>query len=168
MEDREYIVNEGEDFEDPTPFVYTNLRLFMTTLGIGAIVGFVSWGLALLLNVTIFKLLFCHDLESIQCVSSLTYASVSSILIATGIGVVLLVRMDVFRPLLIGLCVLIGLWGLGSSVTFLVWWAAALSFIFLFALAYSAIAWLARIRSFGMAIVLIVVLIVILRLALNS
>lgn len=150
-----------------TPFVYMNRRQWLTVIAAGALVGLLSWAFALFLDVAIFRGLLCHE-TALQCDASSQYANSVADILAMGIGVFLLVKMQVFRPLLVGLCALVSLWGLAVVVEPFSWPVAGLIFVLLFTLSYVLFAWIARIRLFASCLLVMVVLIVIARLVLNS
>lgn len=150
-----------------TPFVYMNMRQWLTVIGSGALVGLLSWSLSLLLDQVVFRGLLCHE-TLMQCDASTQYATSTADIVAMGIGVFFLVRMQVYRPLLVGLCVLASLWGLFSIVSTFSTLMAGLIFVCLFGISYVLFAWIARIRLFLTALLVMVVLIVIARLVLNS
>lgn len=154
--------------EESTPFISMSGRQIIGAIIVGAGVGLLTWGLALLFDAYIFKTLFCHDPASLQCVSSFQYASAFANIVAAGVGVFSLVKLQVFRPLLIGICVVVSLWGLGNMLTQVSRPLSALALIGVSMLAYVLFTWVARIRSFGMSLITMVVLIVIVRLVLNS
>lgn len=141
-------------------------RELIQVMVVGAGVGLVSTVVTFLLYNFVFTNLLCNDASE-----SCSQAPVYSVLIATilaaigGLGA--LVRMRVYRPLLAVLAVAIGLWALNILVLNWVWYAAIPVAMILFAIAYGLFAWICRIRSLILALVVIIVLVVVTRLVLN-
>ena len=78
-------------------------------------------------------------------------------------GLVGLARTRIYRPLLIVIVSVIALWGIQNVLMGLDWyWAMMITAVF-FGLAYGVFGWLARIRNFILAIVLVAVLTVLVR-----
>jgi hypothetical protein len=103
-----------------------------------------------------------------QCQDAPQYAAMTASLLAAAVGIFALVKLQVFRPLLVGLASVIGLWGLMNVMTTLSWQISALLFVGLFAVSYLLFAWVARLRSFGLSVIIMVVLVVAVRFVLNS
>jgi hypothetical protein len=142
-------------------------QLLRITL-LGVLVGAVTWGLMVLFEAYVFKSTLCSGNASTPCTSALEYASAIATVLGAGLGLVVLVRLQVFRSLLIVLAASISLWGVEITLSTWTWPYALLVSILLFAIAYSLFAWIARLRSFLTALIVIVVLIVAIRLALNA
>lgn len=122
-------------------------RLSLKVALTGIVLGIVVWGLTLLLERFVLRALFCGDPSAAACVSITTYAGNIAAVVVAIVGVVALVRLNVFRPLLIVLGGAISLWGMAAWLQDLsrleqVFWSALL-----YALLYSLYAWVARIRS---------------------
>lgn len=130
-------------------------------LGIG--LGFAAWILKLLIKQVVMVPLFCGDPGSAACVSAPdTAANVTGVIIAV-IGLMGLVRLSVYRPLLIVLAVLVSLWGIGGWTMKLEWYEQLAWFVLLYALCYVVFAWLVRPRSFVPTIMLVIVAIILIR-----
>ena len=150
-----------------TPFVYMNMRQWLTVAGSGALVGLLSWSFALFFDQAIFRGLLCHE-TAMSCDASTQYATSIAGILAMGIGVFFLVKMQVYRPLLVGLCVLVSLWGLFPMTLLFSALIAGLVFTALFSISYVLFSWIARIRLFAMSLLVMIILIVVARLVLNS
>jgi hypothetical protein len=90
------------------------------------------------------------------------------VIIGAAVGLFGLVRLHVFRPLLIVISTLVSLWGLVSLVTPFDWYIQAIVVAAMYGFAFGVFGWLARIRRFYIALVAIVVVVVVTRLILNS
>lgn len=150
--------------ETKPPIIETNGKIMLRVLVTGLIVGIVSWALTFLLDRFILQAIFCHDAQAAMCVSSYTYAGNIVGIIMAIVGVSVLVRLGVFRPLLIVLATLVSLWGLAGWVSDLRWFEALLWTAVLYAVCYVAYAWLARIRNAVVMVVIVAVVVVATRL----
>ena len=111
----------------------------------GVALGFVVWALTYVLERFVLGSLLCDG--DVLCVKGTAFSGSIAAVVAAIIGVATLVRMNIYRPLLIALGAVVSLWGLtkwlnGLSVLEAVGWT-----VLLYALAYGAYAWIARIRS---------------------
>lgn len=113
----------------------------------GAVLGLVVFGVTWLLERFVLRAVLCGDASSATCTNITTIAgNVAAVLVAL-IGLITLVRLSVFRPLLIVLGVAISLWGMagwlsGVNLVEQIVWS-----VLLYALLYSLYAWVARIRQ---------------------
>ncbi len=130
-------------------------------LGVGLGIG--AWVLSELIRRVILVPLFCGDPGSSVCVNASDVAgNVSSIIIIVA-GLMGLVRLSVYRPLLIALAVFVSLWGLGAWTAALPWYESLAWFVLLYALCYVVFAWLVRPQSFVQSIVLTLVAVILIR-----
>jgi uncharacterized membrane protein len=77
-----------------------------------------------------------------------------------------LIRLRVYRPLLVVLASAVSLWGIAGMAWGLTWYLGALVAAVMYLLAYGLYAWVARTRMFLIALAVTVVLVVVVRLAL--
>lgn len=137
--------------------------LQVALLGVG--LGVVSWLLTMLIRQVIFVPLFCGDPSNSMCVGATGGAGVIT-LIAVGIaGLLGLVRLGVYRPLLVALASAVTLWGISVWLGKLYWFEALAWSIVLYVLCYVVYTWLVRPRNFGFALVLVVVVALLARIA---
>lgn len=136
----------------------------------GLIVGVVGWLVSLAIQAWIIEPIFCRSAQTFNvCSNGGTIAWTVALIIVSIVGLLSLVRTGVFRPLLVVLATLIALWGVSAWLGPLPWWQALLWHGVLFALAYSLFAWVARIQSFLLSLIVTIVLIIIVRfVVLNS
>lgn len=152
-----------ERLEGVEPAVTMSYRqLWMIGL-IGAGVGLAAWLLGMLLDMAVFRFIFCRTAGIGGCTDSSTYANAAGLLIATGLGVWALVRIQVFRPLLVGLAAALTLWGVLTVLEQRSWVVAMFVSVMLFALVYLAYGWMMRLRSLILAVIIGVVLLVLTR-----
>ncbi len=158
---REPIVVESH----PSSLISMSLRELITIIVSGAVVGAAVVGLYLLLNHFVFSSVLCRPQAPADCAQAPLYAMVVAQLIGIVAGIGILVRLRVYRPLLVVLATVIALWTLQALIAPFVWWGALLVAALLFGICYGLFAWIARIRSFILALVITVVLVVIARIA---
>lgn len=127
---------------------------------VGAIVGILVWGVTFLLERFVLRGLFCADTDSQACTNVVTYSGNIAAVIVAVIGVIGLVRMNVYRPLLIALGAAISLWGLAAWVQGVGLIEQIAWTVGLYALFYSLYAWIARIRSVPVVLIVFVMAVV--------
>lgn len=162
------MVKVRELIERVEPAVTMSYRqlLWIGIIGLG--VGLAAWLLGMILDAALFRFIFCREADLSGCATSGAYGNAAGLLIATGIGVWALVRIQIFRPLLIGLAAALTLWGIYDTLDAQPWYVAMLVGIVLFGLAYMLFGWIMRLRSMLWAIVVTVLLLVVVRFVLNS
>ncbi|MCA9327275.1 hypothetical protein KDA14_01980 [Candidatus Saccharibacteria bacterium] len=121
----------------------------------GAIAGVAVWLLTLLIRQVILVPIFCGNPANAACVGATDIAGIFATIIAAVIGLMGLVRIGAFRPLLIVIAAAISLWGLSSWVSGLFIGALVWSVV-LYTLTYAAFAWFVRIRPFVPALLVVV------------
>lgn len=131
---------------------------------LGAGVGVAVWLLSLIIKQIVLVPLFCGDPAGSMCVGANDTAGTIGLIIGSFIGLLGLVRLSVYRPLLIVIAAAISLWGVTSLVSELTWFEALGWTILLYAVVYALFAWLVRPRAFAVAVVLILVAVVLARL----
>jgi hypothetical protein len=129
----------------------------------GAVVGVVAWLMTLLVRQVVLVPLFCGDPASGACVGATDVAGYVATIIAGVVGLMGLVRIGAFRPLLIVIAAAISLWGMSSWASGMFWFTSLAWFVILYALTYTAFAWFARIRPFVPALVVVVVIVLLTR-----
>ena len=146
-----------------SPLVGMPSRDFISTLLCGVGVGLIVALLAFLMNKFVFGAVLCRPQSMTECAQAPNYAMIVAMVIGAIAGVVSLARLRVYRPLLIVLAATVALWGLNGLVSGLAWYWALLVFALLFGLAYGLFAWISRVRSFVLALVITIVMVVIIR-----
>ena len=131
-------------------------------LGVG--MGFVAWLAGLIVRHIVLVPLFCGDPASIVCVNQVDVAANIAAIVVVFIGMMGLVRLSMYRPLIIVLATAVSLWGIGTWTAHLTWYEALAWFVLLYALCYLAFAWLVRPRSFAPMIVLVALAVALIRL----
>lgn len=140
----------------------TNIFLY------GLLVGVVTFGLYLLLERFVFEPILCRESAALaRCGSKEAIASGASIALASLLGLVLLVRERVYRPILAILGVAISLWGVFALVAGLPVILAGFVSIILFAVAYVLFSWLVQPTSLLVSVVAVAVVSALARVAMG-
>ena len=130
---------------------------------LGAGLGILSWLLTLLVRQIVFVPLFCGDPSNSLCVGATGGAGVIALLLTMIAGLLGLVRLGVYRPLLVVLAVGVSLWGIAGWTANLFWVESLLWSVLLYLLVYVAFTWLVRPRSFPLTVVLVVIVVILTR-----
>lgn len=130
---------------------------------LGAGLGVLYWLLTLLVRQVVFVPLFCGDPSNSMCVGATGSAGVIALLLVSVAGLLGLVRLAIYRPLLVALAAAVSLWGIAGWTSQLFWLEAILWSAALFALAYTVFTWMVRPRAFPLALILVVVTVVLIR-----
>lgn len=130
---------------------------------VGAIVGVLSVALMYVFNNFVFSVVLCRN-QAPTCSEAPTYAMITGMIIGAMAGVALLANRRVYRPLLVTIAATVALWGFHLLIAGWAWYWALLAGIVLFALAYSVFALLARLRSFVIAVIVTIIVVLIVRL----
>ncbi len=161
------MVKDIEPTQKIEPFIDMTSRQFANVLFVGLGVGIVTWLLQLAFSKYVFGPIMCNDGSQASCGSVDSYASIGATIIGAAGGLVALVRIRVYRPLLVVLAAVISLWGLFAITGSMMWTATLSLFAVLHAGTYGLFVWLARIRSFLITIVTTVIAVVLIRLFLG-
>lgn len=151
-----------------SPFVTMMPRDFVGAVIGGAVAGLIVAAVALLMNRFVFGAVLCREGAATECAQAPLYAVIVAVVVGSIAGTVALARLRVFRPLLVVLATVIALWSMHFWFFEVAWYWALIISAFIYALAYGVFTWIARIRSFILALVVVVVLVVALRLLLQS
>lgn len=154
--------------DTPASLVPMTVKKLLFIILYGMIAGLITWGLTTVLDAYVYKAILCNSDTAVQCASSYQYAATTSTIIGAAVGLFGLVKLHAFRPLLIIIASFVSLWGLLSLLASLPWYVAAIIVVGLYGAAFGFFAWFARIRTFLIAIILVVLAVVAVRLILNS
>lgn len=143
--------------------VVANPRDLLSAFIVGALVGLAISGLYYLLNEYVFSAVMCRG-DGGDCQQAPTYSMVIATLFGSLGGLVALVQARIYRPLLVVIAATLSLWSLQSMIGSFAWYWGIVIAMLLFGLMYALYAWLVRIRSFLLAVVLVVVMVVVIRL----
>jgi hypothetical protein len=137
-------------------------RDIATALWVGAIVGWIVWAGALILNQYVIGPVACQtETSMIKCDQTLLVSSGVASLLAGIVGLALLVRQRIVRPLLVVLAVGVTQWGIGSTwLAGLPWYFTALLIMLVTALFYAVFVWFTQVRHFLLAFIMTIVLVI--------
>lgn len=142
---------------------YSKRRLGLTA-AVGALAGISAWLLSLFLQWVLIEPVFCRSADSFgTCANGGTISIVIALVIVNILGLFALIRLGVYRPLLVVIATLLALTGTHSWLGGLSWYEASLWYGLLFGLSYSLFAWIARLKSFATVLVVLFILIISLR-----
>jgi hypothetical protein len=161
-------MNEPVTEEMPPTFALMGKREFIRILLLGAGAGIAVWGLGYLLDAYVFQAALCQNNVVDNCAASPHYAAATASVVVAVAMLLLLVRVAVFRPLLVVLATTISLWGFVETLVVTPWYFAAIASALLYAAAYGTFVWLARMRNFWIALIAFVVLLVAVRFVITS
>lgn len=163
MSKQDRVVADNIERVDPVVPMFRSEMMMVALAGLG--VGFVVTALTHLLDQYIFSAVLCRTDSATECANATNYAMIVAMVIGAIGGLIALVQARIYRPLLVVLAAAISLWGLHEITASMAWYWALVVTMAMFALSYSLFTWMARIRSFILAVVVIVVLVVLARLA---
>lgn len=153
--------------EKPSAIIPMLRSDFVSVLLLGGIIGLLVWGLGALLNQFVFDAYFCQNDISSQCGSAKNYAAVAAGLVGAIVALGGLVRLGVYRPLLVVIASVLSTWGVVQLSWELSLLTGMLVAVVLYAAAFGLYSWVGRVREFWIALIIIVLLVVGVRLALT-
>lgn len=153
-------MNETQTEDQAVSLVPMSGARLLQVIAVGAVVGLVAWGLSFFLDKYIFQAILCHGSQAIRCDMGAQYAEGVASVVAAGVGLFFLVRLQVFRPLLVALAAMACLWGIVGLTVEMPLYGVGLSVAGLYAAAYTLFAWLARLRMFWLVVVLLIAVVI--------
>jgi hypothetical protein len=156
---------ETDNFEKPKMITDMTVRELAQVMLAGFVAGAVAGGLTIVLSTYLFKVTPC---VAETCGTGGQYAAILAGVVAGAVALFWLMRVQIFRPLLVVIGVTISLWGLALYIFNLPWYAVVLISAALHAVAYGLFAWVSRIRLFWVVIILLVLIVVAVRLILAN
>lgn len=134
----------------------------------GIIVGLLSFALYVGLDRFVFEPILCRESAALaRCETKDDFAAGTAIVLGSFLGLFLLVRERVYRPILAIIGVIIALWGIFALVGSLPVVLAAIVATLLFGLSYVLFSWLVQPTSLLISIAGVVVVSVLARLAIG-
>jgi len=141
--------------------------MWVRTIIVGAVTGIVFYELTLIIGRYIIDPLVCRQIiNAALCTDSTPLAgNISAILVAV-VGVVAMVRMNIARPIIIGVASAALLWNLATWTEGLYWTEALVWSAILYAAAYSLFGWIIRHEKLWVTLSVSVLIVLIVRIAL--
>lgn len=134
----------------------------------GILAGLFVWGLTFVFEAYILKAVFCPGSLELTCAPSAQYGEAIGTIIGAAVSLFVLVKLQVFRPLLVVIATVISLWGLIGIIDGLPLYLIALSVGGLYMFTYLVFTWITRLRLFIVVVILLLALIVAIRLILTA
>lgn len=152
--------------EKPLPIIPILRSDLVGILLLGGAVGLVVWALGMILDRYMFDVYFCQGDVARQCGSAKNYAAAGASLVGAGVALVGLVRLRVYRPLLVVIASTLSTWGVVQISWSFGWFTGILVAFALYALAFAVYSWTSRVREFWIALLIMTALVIVVRLAL--
>ena len=147
-----------------TMSVQTLTRIFLY----GLLVGIVSFALYLGLERFVFEPILCREnLGLTRCETKDEIAAGTAIVLGSLMGLFLLVRERVYRPILAVLGVMVAIWGIFTLVGALPVYLAAVVATLIFGLTYVLFSWLVQPTSLLVSLVAVIVMATLARIAIG-
>lgn len=140
-------------FDQDTQRIYAPYPIITGLLVVlaGCIAGLLSYLLGTFLAAFIITPALCQSASATACASGDATALHIASIIASIAGVALLIRANVYRPLLVVIATLIATWPLYTIAASLPWYASMLSILFATVCSYGIFSWLLRLYNFLLA-----------------
>lgn len=143
-----------------------SVRMVTKIFLFGLLVGIVSFALFVGLDRFVFEPVLCRENAALaRCENKETFAAGTAIVLGSLLGLFLLVRERVYRPILAIIGIAISMWGIFGLVGTLPVFLAASVATLLFALAYVVFSWLVQPTSLVVSLVGVVIVSALARLA---
>ncbi len=146
-----------------------SVRTLITVFIYGLIVGLVTCALYAVLERFVFEPVLCREGVALaRCESKDEIAAGVAVIIGSFIGLTLLVRERIYRPILAIIGIALSVWGAFSLVAVMPLITAAIVMTLLIATAYALFAWLVQPTSLVISVVAVALVVVLARLALGA
>lgn len=159
---------KANQVEQPVYIISMARRDFIGTLILGAATGLLIWLIGMLLNRYLFDTYFCQGDTVSQCGNAKNYAVTAATLIGGSVALAGLIRLRVYRPLLVLVASLLSAWGIIQLSWDVNWLLGLLAVVALYALAFGVFSWVARLREFWITLVCTILLVIAVRLVLMA
>lgn len=137
----------------------------IVALSIGVFVGIFGSLLSLGIRNWVLNPIFCRSSDTASiCANSDLTAWIVGFVIISVVGLFMLIRANVFRPLLVVLAAIATLWAVGLWFSSQAWWIGMLWQGGLFAVAYALYTWLASLEKFAFSLIAVIIVAVLMRL----
>jgi len=135
----------------------------------GAVVGALVWGVTILLQNIVIEPLLCRSADTLSmCGDAGSVASNAAAIIVGAVGVMVLVKLSVYRPLLISLAAIVTLWSAYKWLGDMSWLGSISWLALLYAFTYALYSWVVRIYYLPIAVAALIVIAIAARLVISS
>lgn len=143
-------------------------RQGMTLFLSGVLVGLVTYGLYVLLERYVFEPIMCRETVAlVRCESKDEFANVIALVLGSMLGIVLMVRQRVYRPLLAILGIFLAFWSIFLTLAALPWIVMMIVAALTFGFAYLLFGWLVQPISLPVSLVMVTLAVVAIRVVLT-
>ena len=133
---------------------------------VGAALGALYWCLTALIERYIIDPIFCRSVSSaLTCLNSTSISGDIATILIAAIGITVILRLYMARPLIIAIAVGASLWGLAMWTNGLMWGEAIAWSMLLYGLAYTLFSWIARYTRVIPVLVVMMLIVVAVRFA---
>lgn len=145
--------------EQQPKIIYMSAKTVISVVIAGLVLGAFAYLFTVLLDRSVLQPIFCNGQENFAiCSNSERIAANIATVFAAVAGMFILLQFGVYRPLLIAAAAAVVLWG--STAWLQTSWIEELLWsVGLYALVYTTLVWLSRIRNFTIALVAIIVVV---------
>lgn len=148
--------NQPNSIIDMRPDVVVRVAL----LGLG--LGVIAWAVTFLLDRFIISSTFCPA-SAQNCVEGDVISGNIALILAAIAGMLGLVRLGVYRPMLVAIAVGVSLWNIGGWLSGIVWYEGLGWSALIYMVVYVAFSWLVRPRNLFVVLAILAILIVAVR-----
>jgi len=140
----------SETYQNETPAAYTPMsaQQLIQVAVFGLVTGLVVWGLTYIFSTYMLEPLLCQNDMAGGCTAASLYGEGIATVIGAAVGLFILVKLQVFRPLLVVLAAVVSLWGIIGIVSTLPWYIVGFCCAVLYMMVYLLFTWITRIRLF--------------------
>ena len=150
--------------EKPPAYIPADRGEIIGVLLTGAIAGLLVGLLTEAIARWFIEPVFCRSTDSFAiCANGGNIAFYAATVIVAILSVIALVRVGVFRPLLVAVAAAASLWGIKSYIDDFAWYEYGLWLMLLFALTYLLFYWLLRARSFILSVIIALIAVIAIR-----
>ena len=145
-------------------------RVIFTAGWIGALNGVIVWLTTYFLANFVINNIACRMGTSlVSCGETGEVSAVVALVVAAIVSLIFLVRWRIYRPLLAAIAATVTMWGIGGSwLAITSGWGSFFVLVLVSSLVYVLFVWLAKIRSFGIALVVTAIVVLLMRLIVIS
>lgn len=156
---------EVQTIERHRTLASTDIKKMLIAALIGAAAGLVTWLIGYLIAEFVINPVFCAtpDSAAICEIRGTTSFNIALMLASFG-GLLAMVRTRIFRPLLVAVAAAVTLWGLMGLIGQEAWYVQLVFTVLISALAYALFTWISQLKSFVIALIISIVVLVGLRL----